>query len=225
MAQANLQSVKLNPGAKPAPAPTGFFGNDFPIIRQASLRLGICLVVSIALVTGSHFFMLKLEAKKLQSQGELAQARDKFAAATTEKNDILDFQPKYIQLVKHGFVGEEKRLDIIEWIQTIQERYQLLPMSYQLYPQQVIALDPSQNLGELELRGSRLFFRLALLHEDDLFRLVDDLGQQGRFIPYDCSLHPKLFVNEGRLPGPLEGECKLFWLTVGRRPAEAAPAG
>jgi hypothetical protein len=226
MAQSSQPPVKLNIGtAKEPPKLRGFMHDDFPIIRQACIRLGLCLAVATLLIGGTHFFYLQQKELQLQAQTELSQAQGKYTYAANEKNDIREFQPAYLQLVERGFVGEEKRLDVVELIQTIQAKYRLLPMSYEIFPQQIVALDPATPTGELELRASKLVFKMNLLHEMDMLNLFKSLRDRGQFINQSCAIKTSNAVSNIRLPNQLEAECSLQWVTMGRRLAtDLAPA-
>ena len=226
MAQKPLTPAKPGPtSAKDAALKHTFLKDDFPIIRKAAITFVVCLAIAGILTGVSQFFLLKLEAINLQAQSDLAQAQGKYSAATNEKNQIREFQPMYLELVQRGFVGEEKRLDAIEFIHAIQESRRLLPITYEIAPQQIVALDPSLQTGELEVRASKLTARIGLLHEGDMLTFLTDLSSRGVFVPQSCSLKSAESARISSLPPPLLGECTLYWITMGRRaPAEGAVA-
>lgn len=221
MATSPMPPVKLNIGNanKDVAKPRTFLNDDFPIIRRACITLGVSLGIAAILIGASHIFYLKQKDHQQQAQTELAQAQGKYTSATNEKNDIRDFQPGYLQLVERGFVGEEKRLDIVELIRSIQVKYRLLPMMYDISPQQTVTLDPTTNTGALELRASKLVLHMNLLHEMDMLNLLDELRAKGQFIGQTCVLKTSNVVNAPNLPPQLEAECSLQWVTMGRRPA------
>lgn len=226
MAKNPVPPVKLNIGASKEVAKTRTqWQEHFAIIRQACITLGFSLGVAALLIGGTHYFYLKQKEKQEQAQSELVQAQGKYANATNEKDDIRDYQPRYLQLLERGFVGDEKRLDIVELMQSIQAKYRLLPMSYEISPQQVVALDPSMNNGELELRASKLVLQMNLLHEMDMFNLFNELHQKGQFIHQSCDIKTGTTLSALNLPRQLEAKCSLQWMTMGRRPnPELAPA-
>ena len=211
--------------AKDATLKRTFFKDDFPIIRKAAITFGVCLAIAGMLIGVSQFFLSKLEAINLQAQSDLAQAQGKYTAATNETNQIREFQPMYLELVQRGFVGDEKRLDAIEFIHAIQESRRLLPITYEIAPQQIVVLDPSLQTGELEVRASKLTARIGLLHEGDMLTFLTDLSSKGLFVPQSCSMKAVEYARVSSLPQPLQGECTLYWITMGRRaPAEGAAA-
>ncbi|CAN5444589.1 hypothetical protein BH11PSE11_BH11PSE11_30750 [soil metagenome] len=206
-----------------------FFRDDFPLIRKSSILLASSILASAALVVASGLLLSKQKERNAQAQTELAEAQGKYKQTENEKNEIRDFLPRFQQLTRRGFIGDEKRLDTIERIRQIQESRKLLPIKYEIFPQQAVALDPSIDTGQLELRSSKMMVRMGLLHEMDLFNFLGDLRTAGFFNPQTCTIKPINATLETRLSPRLNGECTLFWVTMGRRPAAegetpAAPA-
>lgn len=225
MAQSPQPPVKLNIGtAKEAVKLQGFLHDDFPIIRQACITFAFCAVLALLLIGSSHFFYLQQKERQDQAQTELAQAQGKYDEASNKKNDIQEFQPRYLQLIERGFVGEEKRLDVVELIQAIQAKYRLLPMTYEISPQQIVQLDPATSTGELELHASKVLFRMNLLHEMDMLNLFKELRERGQFIHQSCSIKNTTAMTAINTRNLLDAECSLQWVTMGRRPAAETPA-
>ena len=212
------------PGKPQAAAPKvqvtsrSFMRDDFPLVRRAAITLGICIVLGIALKVASGFFLTKLEARRTQAETELAQAQGKYRAAENEKSEIREFQPRYLDLVKRGFVGDERRLDVIERVRAIQESHQFLPITYDISPQQIFQIDPSVQTGELELRGSKLSMSMGLLHEMDLIILLNEMSRGGVFMPQSCALKRDTNSVPSTYAAQLQGECTFLWVTMGRRP-------
>lgn len=220
MAQKPVAAVKPNPAAAKDPVLSrSFLRDDFPVIRKASITLGACIAVAAALTGGSGYLLVRQQAGMLKAQAELSQAQGIYTAAENEKNEIREFQPKYVQLVRRGFVGEEKRLDLIEHVRHIQESRKLLPITYEISPQQTYQLDPSIQTGDLELRGSKLAVRMGLLHEIDLIAFLTDLSGKVVFRPQACSIKSGESAKASPLSAQLQGECTLYWITMGRRAA------
>ena len=218
MAKNPVPPVKLNIGAtKEAAKSRTQWQDDFAIIRQACITFGLSLGFAALLISGTHYFYLTQKEKQEQAQTELIQAQGKYTSAANEMNDIRDYQPRYLQLLERGFVGDEKRLDIVELIQSIQAKYRLLPMNYEIFPQQVVQLDPATNNGELELRASKLVLQMNLLHEMDMFNLFSELHKKGQFIHQTCDIVISNTVSAALLPRQLEAKCSLQWVTMGRR--------
>lgn len=201
-----------------------FFRDDFPLIRRSSILLASCIAASAALAGASGLLLSRQLENNTKAQAELAQAQGKYKQTESEKNEIRDFLPRYQQLIRRGFVGEERRLDVIEKIRQVQESRKLLPIKYEILPQQVFTLDPSIDTGQLELRSSKLLVQMGLLHEMDLFNFLRDLRTSGIFIPQLCTIKPTNTALETLLSPRLNGECTIAWITMGRRPVAEGEA-
>ncbi|OFJ47202.1 hypothetical protein BA896_015270 [Janthinobacterium lividum] len=70
-------------------------------------------------------------------------------------------------LRKSGLIGEENRLAWIDTMRRSQEQRKLLPISYDISPQQGLQVPSSMVMGQYRLRGSRMRLRMDLLHEMD----------------------------------------------------------
>jgi len=223
MAQNPIQPAKQSPpAAKDAGLSRSFFRDDFPLIRKAGILLGASIAVSAALVAGTGLLLSKQQANLALAETHLQQAQGQYKQAENEMNEIREFQPRYEQLVRRGFVGEEKRLDAVEQIRHIQEDRKLFPLSYEISPQQPFQVDPSVQTGELELRGSKITLHMSLLHEMDLFNFLSDLSTKGLFAPQTCDITAADSASDSKLAPRLRGECTLYWITMGPR---AAPEG
>lgn len=203
--------------AKQTAVSRSFFNNDFPIIRKASIRLLVCIVLALSLVIIPRFILRQQQQKQLQAETNLTQMQEKLRQISSEKHDIDQYQPSYLAAVKRGFVGEENRLSFVEHVRKIQEERKLLPLSYEIFPRQSVQLDPSISIGELEFRASRILIHLPQLHEEDMLNLLEDLSKIGTFTPKICTMATKPNVEPNLIMPRLDGECEVYWLSMGRR--------
>lgn len=216
MAQSK-SSLKQDPAKdKSAPAERSFMKDDFPLIRKALIILIASLLSSAALVGTGRAILIKQQNGKNQAQSQRNDANNKRRQAETDKQEIHDYQPKFVTLRERGFVGEERRLDWMEHIQHIRESRKLLPIAYEISAQQVFQVDPEITLGDLELRGSKMKLQMDLLHEGDLLNFLDDLKHKGFYTAQECTVK-----RAGTAPGgtylPIAAECVIYWLTLGER--------
>lgn len=218
MAQKPNTPVKLNIGAskETRQAPT-FWKSDFPLIRHASITLSVCLFFSLGFIFASRYYLHQQEMNKQTAQAELSQAQEKYTEATTEKNNIRDYRPRYLELVEKGFIGEEKRLEVIELIREIQENNKLLPITYTISPQQVVTIDPSIFVSELDLYASKLTVNMGVLHEGDVITLINQLRKKSTYVPQSCNIKITDTASDAVLSPNLEVQCNLFLLTMNRR--------
>lgn len=194
----------------------------FGQIRTAALAALAAVIIGATLVALTA-------AQRRAADDDLQQARrlrdsahSRYAHVDNEKRDIRTFQQRYVELRQRGLIGEERRLDWVDAIRQVQEDLQLPPLSYQIAPQQPVRLEAALDLGDYQLRGSRMHLHMELLHEMDLFDFLAGLHARGFFAAQDCSLKRLATAAGGQLNQPgqaapggnLGVDCTLNWITM-----------
>jgi hypothetical protein len=197
--------------------------NDIDFIRKALITLGVSIVFSAALVGVSRMILHKLQGTGIQLHSQRDEVRRRFTQATTEKEEIRDYQPKFLQLRARGFFGEEKRLDLIEHIRHIHDSRKLLPLNYEISAQQPFQLEPDILTADLELRSSKIVLQMDMLHEMDLFNFLTDLKGDAFFTTQACAIKRAESAMQTALAPRLTAECTLYLLSVGEHTQDGVP--
>jgi len=213
-------------GKKKAPATIAlpYWINAFALIRTAVLTLTAAIAVSLTGVLLSEIKMHEAGQQLEAAQRARDAAYSRYAQVDNEKRDIRLFQQRFVQLRQRGLVGDERRLEWLDAIRQSQEELKLPPLSYEIEPQQAVQLEAPLDLGEFQLRGSRMRLHMELLHELDLFNFFQSLRERSYFAVQDCSIK-RLGVVAGT-PGAstLGADCTLNWITLNTAPKAPAVA-
>ncbi|MRW88938.1 hypothetical protein GJ699_02970 [Duganella sp. FT80W] len=195
-----------------------YWVNEFGLIRTATLTLLGAITIATTGVLLSEVKLHEAETQLEQSQRTRDAANSVYAQVDNEKRDIRNFQQRFIELRQRGMIGDERRLDWLDAIRQTQENLKLPPLSYEIEPQQPVQLEAPLDLGEFQLRGSRMRLHMELLHELDLFNFFQDLRSRGFYAVQDCSIK-RLGVVAGT-PGAatLGADCTLNWITLNTAP-------
>ncbi|WP_295992110.1 hypothetical protein [Rugamonas sp.] len=218
--------VPGQPKKKPARIALPYWLAEFQLIRLAVVGCAATLAISAAAVVGSNWYLSGANDERTLAQQARDAAYTRYAHVENEKQDIRDFQPQFIALKRKGLIGDERRLDWIDAIRQIQVARNLLPLTYQIEPQQPVKLDRFDqrlNAGDYQLRGSRMSLHMDLLHEADLFDFFTDLKEHGYFGVQDCSIRRQSVASVVNAP-TLEADCTLNWLTLSPAAAQAQAA-
>lgn len=191
-----------------------FKKDGLPLIRKALITFGIVLALSVLMVAGSRFLLLRIEPEKAKAQALQNTAREKFKQAELEHVELREFLPKFTQLRAQGFYGPENRLRMLELIKSIQERWHLLPINYEFAPQQLMPLDPILLATTQELHVTRIALHFGLLHTLDLFHFLRDLRAQGFYTTKECTIKAANRVSNDTLDARLNTDCVLYWVTI-----------
>jgi hypothetical protein len=198
--------------------------NEFALIRTAVLTLIAAITISLTGVLLSE--IKRHEADELLEKSQRARdaAYSRYAQVDNEKRDIRNFQQRFVMLRQRGLVGDERRLEWLDAIRQAQDQLKLPPLSYEIEPQQAVQLEAPLDLGEFQLRGSRMRLHMELLHELDLFNFFQSLREHSYFAVQDCSIK-RLGVVAGT-PGAssLGADCTLNWITLSTAPKAPAVA-
>lgn len=213
-------SMNPVPGKKKAAAAITlpYWMAEFALIRTAVLTLLAAITISLTGVMLSQ--LKKHEANDTLETNQRARdaASSLYAQVDSEKRDIRNYQQRFIALRQRGLVGDERRLEWLDAIRQTQEQLKLAPLSYEIEPQQTVQLESPLDLGDFELRGSRMRLHMELLHELDLFNFFQMLRQQSYFAVQDCSIK-RMGVTAGAPGAPTLGaDCTLNWITLNTAP-------
>lgn len=210
---ANFTGAARKSAARPLTLP--YWLAEFGRIRTAVLTALACLLLSLSAVQISLWRLNTAEDRLHLAQRTRDTAYTRYAHVDNEKRDIRNFQPRYIELRARGLVGAEKRIDWVDAIRHVQEQRRLLPLSYEIEPQQTVQLVAALDLGDYQLQASRMHLHMDLLHEMDLFNFLADLHQSSFFAVQDCNIK-RLARAVGAQGGPTLGaDCTLNWATLG----------
>lgn len=197
---------------------------EFSLLRNAVLVFLATLAVALAAVFASSWQLKRAHVEEAAALLERDGARLRLAHAETEKEEIRQYQPQFVELRRRGMVGPERRLDWVEAIRQIQEQRRLLPLTYEIEVQQPYRLETALPTGDYALLGSRMALHMDLLHELDLLNFLADLRLTGTFAVQDCVIRRTAGAAPvaGVLAPALNADCTLNWLTL---TPIAAPAG
>lgn len=189
---------------------------DFAVVRPAVVTFALVALVSVACALASHLYLEQARRAEQRAHELRDTARRRFLYAESEKQEIRSYQPLFVELQRHHFVGTENRLDWVEAIRLIKERRRLLPLTYEIEPQQPYKLEGRLATGDYQLRGSRMTLHMNLVHEMDLLQFLVDLRQHGVFTVQQCTVRRAATATSGATPaaGNLSSDCTLNWLTL-----------
>jgi len=189
---------------------------EFSLLRNAVLVFLATLAVSLAAVFASSWHLRHAHFEEAAALLERDGARLRLAHAETEKEEIRQYQPHFVELRRRGLVGPERRLDWVEAIRQIQEQRRLLPLTYEIEVQQPYRLETALPTGDYALLGSRMVLHMDLLHELDLLNFLSDLRLTGTFAVQDCVIRRAAGAAPvaGVLAPTLNADCTLNWLTL-----------
>ena len=200
--------------AAPRRIPLPYWMREFALIRTAAVTFAGTAGIAFACVFATYWHLQDARDRESYQQYLRNTAQQNYVHAEAEKQEIRIYQPQFITLQRLGFVGSENRLAWVEAIRQIQEQRRLLPLTYEIDPQQPYRVEGRLASGDYQLRGSRMSLHMDLLHELDLLYFLTDLRQRGVFAVQGCALRRTAAAGNAPLAPTLAADCVLNWLTL-----------
>jgi hypothetical protein len=110
----------------------------------------------------------------------------------------------------------ESRLDLVDLVNALRARNQLISLDYEIAPQRPLSLPGARVFNSIEVLASRVKLKARALHEGDLLGFIDGLERtpQG-FYPIDrCTMRRVETANPDSLAPRVEADCSLEWITL-----------
>ncbi len=190
------------------------------LVRGDFAKLRISLLACLTLVAAGAASVFFSDGAAETAQRELAAAQathsefdGKLKRVRSEENEIREKTALFRQLEKKGVIGEERRLEWSELLGVIRDRRQLIDLRYEFEPQR--PLDPEPTSGLIYL-VSPMHLQLDLLHEEDLTRLLADIGQQANalILVRNCAVSRAPLRRDGQTAAQLHADCRIDWITL-----------
>jgi hypothetical protein len=183
-----------------------------PVILAAAL-----VAAGVAAVVLTQQLVRKAAAEQQAATAERQSAQSKLERATDEEREIRDRLVDYRKLLDRGVIGDEQRLDWIERIGEIKTARKLFDVKYSIDTQRPVDYPGVAGGGDVEFMASPMKLDMQLLHEDDLFRFLDDLRRKlsAHVVVRSCALQrsDRAAPDRGLAPR-LQATCDIDLVTI-----------
>ena len=149
---------------------------DWFFLRRTLIFLLVAVVFSVAIVfLGWEFEDAKHE--EYQHGAENLRTTHRLYKNMVNDIDLLEqYTTKYTDFKATGLVGGERRLSWIESLESTNSVLKLPQLSYRLLPQEEFAPIGLKTERNVQVKSSPMELDMSLLHEEDLFALLDGLS-------------------------------------------------
>jgi len=133
--------------------------------------------------------------------------------------DLLEqYTTKYSDYKATGLVGGERRLSWIESLESTNSVLKLPQLSYKLLPQEGFVRPGLKMERGVEVKSSPMELSMSILHEEDLFALIDGLALSisNLFSVDSCSISLQGTVGkkfDTQKPN-LKSKCVIRWISI-----------
>lgn len=192
-----------------------FSREGFEDMRLAWAALVLAIVAAAAIATASHWYGEKEKRDSADYGKRLREARVRVESARRERDNLQQSADVFRTLVDRGILQTESRLDVVELLNTLRVRYQLI-LDYEIAPQRPLALPGGRVFQSVDVLSSRVKIKARALHEGDMLAFIDALESSARgFYPVDrCAMRRVDVPDPDSLQPRVEAECTLEWITL-----------
>lgn len=191
---------------------------DWNYLMRPMIILGIAILIAAALIVVGYEYE---KAQEEDYQKALSTLRSTHRLYSNIVNDI-DLLEQYRNLYngyrKSGLVGRERRLSWIESLEATNQVLRLPKLAYNLEPQEDFERPKFVKRRDVTVMSSSMDLTLSLLHEEDLFTLLEGLrlSIKNLFTVDSCSLSRRGSIDQSvkTKSANLQAKCKLRWVTI-----------
>jgi len=184
-------------------------------LRGPIAILVLAIAAGGAVIGAAHWFAAKEKRESADSGRRLQEARSRVEGARRERDNLMQSAEVFRTLMDRGLLQGERRLDLVELVNSLRARHQLAALDYDIAPQRSLQLAGGRGFGSIDVLASRVKLRARALHEGDVLGFIDDLTTtpQG-FYPVDRCTMRRIEAPADTIQPRVEGECTLEWITL-----------
>jgi len=191
---------------------------DWNYLMRPMIMLGIAILIAAALILVGYEYE---KAQEEDYQKALSTLRSTHRLYSNIVNDI-DLLEQYRNLYngyrRSGLVGKERRLSWIESLEATNQVLRLPRLAYNLAPQEDFDRPKFIKKRDISVMSSSMDLTLGLLHEEDLFTLLEGLrlSIKNLFTVDSCSLFRQGSIDQSvkTKSANLQAKCKIRWVTI-----------
>lgn len=185
-------------------------------LRVPIAMLVLSLAAGAALVVASRWYAEAEKRDSADSGRRLQEARTRVESARRERDNLVQSAEVFRTLVERGLLQGERRLELVELVNSLRARHQLAALDYEIAPQRPLQLAGGRVFASVDVLASRVKLRARALHEGDLIGFIDALSRNAQgFYPVDrCSMRRLEVADPESIQPRIEAECTLEWITL-----------
>lgn len=191
---------------------------DFLFLKRPLIFISIAIIFSVALVlSGWQYEDAQSEAYQ-QGSTSLRATHKKYQNLVKDIDLLEQYTVKFTDYKASGLVGGERRLSWIESLRATNSELKLPKLSYNLLPQEEFERPKLKVEKNVVVKSSPMELTMSLLHEGDLFALLDGLSTSisNLYTVDSCkiSLQGQVGMTFDTQKPNLTSNCVIRWISI-----------
>lgn len=191
---------------------------DWFYLKRPIIMLLVAIVISIALALVGYQYESAQREKYEKAVSTLRSTHTLFRNMVNDIDLLEQYRSLYNDYKSSGLIGEERRLSWIESLEATNEVLRLPKLDYNLLPQEEFKRPKLKVKRDVSVQSSPMELTMGLLHEEDLFALLEGLRLSIRnlFTVESCSINRRYGVERSldTKGANLSANCKIRWVTI-----------
>ncbi len=187
------------------------------VLGGSIIAFVLSIIVSGSAAFGAYYFQKQMLQEYNRANAAFQSISSRYLAVDEEEKLIRSHLPDFVRLYENGVIGDEQRLNWIEVLRLAGDEINLPSLNYQIESQQEYIPPFPLNLGKFKLYSSKMLLTMQLLHEGDLFRILETLDAQakGSYSISSCSIsQTALEITDDPDAGNISVRCEILWFTI-----------
>ena len=191
---------------------------DWFYLKRPIIVFFVMLLISLALAATGHQYEQAQKDKYQQAVSTLASSHRLYRNIVNDIDLLDQYRKLYGDYKSTGLVGKERRLSWIESLESTNEVLRLPTLTYSLQPQEKFERPGFKVKRDVSVLSSPMDLSIGLLHEEDLFALLEGLrlSISTLFTVDSCSITRRAAIGRSlsTKTGNLFTECQIRWVTI-----------
>ena len=191
---------------------------DWLYLRRPFIIFAVAILLAAAMVVAGYQYE---NLQRVEYENALSKLRTTHKLYTSMINDI-DLLDQYRNLYNgykaSGLVGKERRLSWVESLESTNQVLRLPTLTYNLQPQEIFQRPGLKVDRGVSVLGSPMELTIGMLHEEDLFALLEGLrlSIKSLFTVDSCSMNRTGNINNSLSTKKLNlrSSCTIRWVTI-----------
>jgi hypothetical protein len=191
---------------------------DWFYLKRPLIIFVTAILISVALSLAGDQYE-KAQYEEYQKALSTLQSTHKLYRNIINDIDLLEqYRNLYNRYKASGLVGKERRLSWVESLESTNWVLRLPTLTYSLLPQEDFKRPGFTLKRVVSVKSSPMALNLGLLHEEDLFALLEGLRLtiQNLFTVESCRLTRPTTINRSldTRRANLDAQCTIRWVTI-----------
>ena len=191
---------------------------DWSYLRRPMIIFGVTVMIFVALAIAGWEYEKVQEEDYRKALSTLESTHNRYRKLVNDIALIEKYRSIYRGYKTSGLIGKEHRLSWVESLESTNQVLRLPRLAYNLEPQEGFIRPGFVAKSGVAVRSSTMGLTLGLLHEEDLFALLEDLrlSIKNLFTVESCSLFRQGSLEDSlhTKASNLQAKCKIRWVTI-----------